>query len=61
VSVAEQAEVPFGHFGEALTVRETEGIEGRLDFKFYAPGIGLGIEVSAGSGPRGAVDFTRGP
>jgi hypothetical protein len=61
--LGERVEVPLGKFHDVVMTKETEGIErALLDYKFYAPDVGLvlGIEVSAGSGREELVSFTPG-
>jgi hypothetical protein len=65
VSLADQVEVPFGHFGrtKVLMTREWNPLHPRdLEFKFYARGIGpaLAIGVSGGSDREELVSFSRG-
>ena len=52
LSLDEQAQVPFGHFGDAMLVKEFTPLQPRLlEYKLYAKGVGvvLAIAVSAGS------------
>lgn len=53
LSVAEQAEVPAGHFRDALLTKDTTALEPDvLEYKLYAPGVGpvLVVGVSGGGG-----------
>lgn len=53
LSVAEQAEVPAGHFSDVLLTKDTTALEPDvLEYKLYAPGVGpvLVLGVSGGSG-----------
>jgi hypothetical protein len=52
VKLDAQAEVPFGHFDEALMTQDTNPLEPKvLEFKFYARDVGpvLAVAVSGGS------------
>jgi hypothetical protein len=63
VSLDEQAEVPAGHFKNALMTKELNPIEPKvLEFKFYAPGVGpvLAVTVSGGSDREELVSYSRG-
>ena len=65
VSLADQVEVPFGHFraGRVLTTRETNPLEPKvLELKFYARGVGpaLAIGVSGGADREELLSYTRG-
>ncbi|HZI92542.1 MAG TPA: hypothetical protein VFD31_13085 [Thermoleophilaceae bacterium] len=65
VSLREQAEVPFGHFGRGrvLMTKDTNPLEPKvLEFKFYARGIGpvLAVGVSGGADREELVRFKRG-
>ncbi|MEK6227792.1 MAG: hypothetical protein AABM31_00520 [Actinomycetota bacterium] len=64
VSLREQAEVPFGHFGRGrvLMTKDTNPLEPKvLEFKFYARGVGpvLAVGVSGGADREELVRFTR--
>jgi hypothetical protein len=53
LSTDEQAQVPFGHFDEVLLTKDTITIEPDvLEYKLYAPGIGLvlALGISGGGG-----------
>jgi hypothetical protein len=51
VGLDEQVEVPAGHFGSVLMTKDTNPLEPRvLEFKFYAPGVGPVLAVSASGG-----------
>jgi hypothetical protein len=65
VSLRDQAEVPFGHFGRGhvLMTRDVNPLEPKaLEFKFYARGIGpvLAIGVSGGADREELVRYTHG-
>ncbi|MGH2985931.1 MAG: hypothetical protein ACRDLO_04495 [Solirubrobacterales bacterium] len=60
VSVDEQAEVPSGHFKDALMTKDTNSLEPKvLEFKFYAREVGpvLAVSVSGGSDREELVSF----
>jgi hypothetical protein len=64
ISLTDQAEVPYGHFGrgKVLLTREWNPLEPRsLELKFYARGVGpvLAISVSGGSDREELVGFVR--
>jgi hypothetical protein len=64
ISLTDQAEVPYGHFGRgrALLTREWNPLEPKsLELKFYARGIGpvLAIGVSGGSDREELVSVKR--
>jgi hypothetical protein len=53
LSVSEQAEVPAGHYTDALLTKDTNTLEPKvLEFKLYAPDVGpvLALGVSGGGG-----------
>jgi hypothetical protein len=59
----EQAEVPAGHYDDALITKDTNPLEPKvLEFKFYAPGVGpvLAISASGGSDREELLRFTPG-
>jgi hypothetical protein len=65
VSLQEQAEVPYGHFGHGrvLMTRDLDPLEPKaLEFKFYARGIGpvLAIAISGGADREELVRYTHG-
>ena len=63
LSVDDQAEVPAGHFGDALTTRDANPLEPKvLEYKLYARGVGpvLALSASGGSGREELVTFRRG-
>jgi hypothetical protein len=65
LSLAEQVEVPFGHFrpGRVLMTRDLNPLEAKiLEYKFYARGIGpvLAVGVSGGSDREELVSYRRG-
>jgi hypothetical protein len=58
-----QAEVPFGHFPDALMTEDTNPLEPKvLEFKFYAKGVGpvLAVSVSGGSDREELLSFEPG-
>ena len=64
ISLTDQAEVPYGHFGRGrvLLTREWNPLEPTtLELKFYARGVGpvLAIGVSGGSDREELVSFRR--
>jgi hypothetical protein len=63
-SLAEQAEVPFGHFrrGRVLMTKDVNPLEPKvLEYKFYARGVGpvLAVSVSGGSDREELLRFRR--
>ena len=63
VAVGEQAEVPAGHYTDALMTRDTNPLEPKvLEFKFFAPGVGpvLAVSVSGGSDREELLSFRPG-
>ncbi|MGH2950733.1 MAG: hypothetical protein ACRDKX_01660 [Solirubrobacterales bacterium] len=63
VSLDAQAEVPFGHFPEAMMTQDINPLEPKvLEFKFYARDIGpvLAVSVSGGSDREELVSFRPG-
>jgi hypothetical protein len=64
LSVDEQAQVPAGHFRNAVLTRDTNPLEPRkLEYKLYARGVGpaLSLDVSgAGGGREELVRHVRG-
>lgn len=53
LSLAEQAEVPFGHFSDVLLTKDLVPLEPNvLEYKLYAPGVGpvLTLDVSGAAG-----------
>jgi hypothetical protein len=64
LSVDEQAQVPAGHFRDAVMTRDTNPLEPRvLEYKLYARGVGpvLALDVSGGGGGREElVRYVRG-
>jgi hypothetical protein len=63
VSLHEQAEVPFGHFGNVLMTKDTNPLEPKvLEFKFYARGVGpvLAVSVSGGADREELIRYRRG-
>jgi len=64
LSLDEQAQVPFGHFRDALLVKEFTPLQPRvLEYKLYARGVGevLAIAVSGGSDREELVQMTPPP
>ena len=64
-SLAEQVEVPFGHFRKSrvLMTKDVNPLSAKaLEYKFYARGIGpvLAISVSGGSDREELVRYSRG-
>ena len=62
LSLDEMAEVPAGHFGQALLTKDTITIEPDvLEYKLYAPGVGpvLVLGVSGGGGREELVSHTE--
>jgi hypothetical protein len=64
-SLNERVEVPFGRFGRrVLLTKESSPLDPRgfLDYKFYAPGVGLvlGVEISGGSDREELVRYRGG-
>ncbi|MDQ4071621.1 MAG: hypothetical protein M3088_01940 [Actinomycetota bacterium] len=63
LSLAEQAEVPLGHFDGVLMTKDWNPLEPRmLEHKLYARGVDpvLVVQVSGGSGREELVKFERG-
>jgi hypothetical protein len=65
VSLREQVEVPFGHFGQGrvLMTRDLNPLKPKiLEYKFFARGVGpvLAVGVSGGSDREELVSFHRG-
>jgi hypothetical protein len=65
MSLREQVEVPFGHFGppRVLMTKDLNPLDPKvLEYKFFARGIGpvLSIDVSGGSDREELVRFRRG-
>ncbi len=65
ISLREQVEVPFGHFGigKVLMTRDLNPLKAKIqEYKFYARGVGmvLAIGVSGGSDREELVSYTRG-
>ncbi|MFD7311088.1 hypothetical protein [Promicromonospora sp. NPDC059942] len=59
LSLDEQAEVPAGHYDDALLTKDTSTIEPDvLEYKLYAPGVGpvLTLGVSGGGGREELVE-----
>ena len=64
LSLDEQAEVPAGHFDEALLTKDTITIEPDvLEYKLYAPGVGpvLALGVSGGGGREELLEVSTVP
>jgi hypothetical protein len=63
VSLGEQAEVPFGHFTDALMTKDVNPLEPKvLEFKFYARDVGpvLAVSVSGGSDREELLSYRAG-
>jgi hypothetical protein len=63
VSRDEQAEVPAGHFENALMTKDTNPLEPKvLEFKFYARDVGpvLAVAVSGGSDREELLRYSPG-
>ena len=63
ISTDAQAEVPFGHFDNAVMTSNTNPLEPKVqEFKLYARGVGPVIEllVSGGSGRTDLISYRRG-
>jgi len=63
VALDAQAEVPAGHYADALMTRDENPLEPKvLEFKFYAEGVGpvLAVSVSGGSDREELLSFTPG-
>ncbi len=53
ISIADSQTVPYGNFNNLLTIKEFTPIEpDALEHKFYAPGIGLILELDPENGDR---------
>ena len=62
LSVAEQVEVPAGHYRGALLTKDTNALEPDvLEYKLYAPGVGpvLALGISGGVGREELVRVER--
>lgn len=63
LSLDEQAGVPFGHFTGVLMAKEINPLEPRrVEYKFYARGVGPVLELTASGGTDrvGLIKVTRG-
>ncbi len=63
VAIDEQAEVPAGHFKDAVMTRDSNPLEPKiLEFKFFAPDVGpvLAVSVSGGSDREELLSYTPG-
>ena len=63
LSLDEQAGVPFGHFTGVLMTKEINPLEPRrVEYKFYARGVGPVLELTASGGTDrvGLIKVTRG-
>jgi hypothetical protein len=63
LSISEQAEVPFGHFTDALMTRDTNPLEPKVEeLKFYAKGVGpvLTLATSGGAGREELIEYRQG-
>ena len=62
LSLEEQAEVPAGHYADALLTKDTVGLDPDvLEYKLYAPGVGpvLALGISGGGGREELVKVER--
>lgn len=62
LSLDEQAQVPFGHFTNALLTKDYSPLEPNvLEYKLYAKGVGqvLAVTVSGGSEREELVSYTH--
>lgn len=62
-SLAEQVQVPAGHFGDILMTKDTTTLKPRiLEYKFYARGVGPVLEmgVSGGNDRADLLSYRRG-
>jgi len=62
LSVAEQVDVPVGHFDDVVLTKDTSTIEPDvLEYKLYAPGVGpvLVLGISGGGGQEQLTGFTQ--
>jgi hypothetical protein len=63
LSLDDQAEVPAGHFSHVLMTKDWNPLEPKvLEYKLYAPGVGLvlALDASGGDGREELVRFDRG-
>ena len=63
LSVSDQAEVPFGHFTDALMTRDTNPLEPKVEeLKLYAKDVGpvLTLTTSGGSGREELLSYNAG-
>jgi hypothetical protein len=63
LSADEQAEVPAGHFDRVVLTKDWNPLEPKvLEYKLYAPGVGLvlALGVSGGGGREELLSFHRG-
>jgi hypothetical protein len=62
LSLEEQAEVPAGHYTDALLTKDTVGLDPDvLEYKLYAPGVGpvLALGISGGGGGEELVKVEK--
>ena len=62
VATGEQAEVPAGHYKDAVMTRDVNPLEPKiLEFKFFAPNVGpvLAVSVSGGSDREELISFKQ--
>jgi hypothetical protein len=62
LSVDEQVEVPYGHFGDAILTKDTNALEPKvLEYKLYARDVGpvLALGVSGGGGREELTELDR--
>jgi hypothetical protein len=63
LSISEQAEVPFGHFTNALMTRDTNPLEPKVEeLKLYAKDVGpvLTLATSGGAGREELISYQQG-
>jgi len=61
IATGQQAEVPMGHFEDAVLTADTNALEPEvLEYKLYAPGVGLvlTLDVSGGSAREAQLSTT---
>jgi hypothetical protein len=64
LSVEEMAQVPFGQFQDVLLTKDTTALEPDvLEYKLYAPGVGLvlTLDVSGSSGREELLTMDEAP
>jgi hypothetical protein len=63
IALGEQAQVPAGHYTDVLMTKDTNPLEPKvLEFKFFAPGVGpvLAISASGGSDREDLLSYREG-